>query len=272
MYTKIIGHGVEEHSRSPLIWNHLYDRLGIDCQMRRKNLEEKQLFNELSEFVQSSEYRAILFAAPLKEAAVKTLRELGHDICGDLESVNLLYRINDKIHATSTDGFGAIASLGLSNSNTSFMILGHGGTSKSIINAIRKSNFTSTIRVATRQGTTNSQKASSIKFIGYEEVPSHLSETDIIINATILGNTDHLGYSPIGEEIFAKIPTATKLFDVNYNQTQTTRFLELGKKFGLVGIDGKPMNLMQALYAFKLCNNIEETLEDLVQLGEWQNV
>jgi shikimate 5-dehydrogenase len=273
MYSKIIGHQVEERARSPLIWNHLYNRLEIESEMKKLNLNEDKLQAEITEFIQNPEYRSILLAAPLKGLAVRVLRELGQNIFDDLDSINLIYKTKNVIRATSTDGFGAMASLGISNSSNHFLILGYGGTSKSIINAIQLSNKDSTIKVATRRPIAGKSQVIPIEFIDYEDLPNHLSVTDVIINATTLGNADNLLSSPVGSDIFAKAPKSIKLMDVNYNDTGTTTFLEYGKNHGLNGTDGRPMNLYQALYAFKLTNpNIDESLEDLIELGDWQNV
>ncbi len=272
-YSKIVGHQVEERARSPLIWNHLYKHLEIESEMKRLNLREDELQEEIFEFIQNPEYRSILLAAPLKGLAIKILRELGQNIFDDLDSINLIYKSKNVIRATSTDGFGAMASMGISNSTSQFLILGYGGTSKSIINAIRKSNADSIIKVATRRPIVDKSQSSPIELIDYEDLPNHLSVTDVIINATTLGNEDNLFSSPVDSDTLAKAPKSIKLMDVNYNNTGTTTFLEYGKSHGLDGIDGRPMNLYQALYAFKLTNpNIDETLEDLMELGDWQNV
>ncbi len=272
-YSKIVGHQVEERSRSPLIWNHLYKHLEIESEMKRLNLNESELKQEISEFIRNPEYRSVLLAAPLKGLAVSILKELGQNIIGDLDSINLIYKTENEIRATSTDGFGAMASLGVFNTPNQFLILGYGGTSKSIINAIQISNKDSSVKVATRRPKVTKSIVSPVEFINYEDLPKHLSITNIIINATTLGNLDNLLLSPVGPEIFAKAPKSIKLMDVNYNNTGTTVFLEYGKSYGLFGIDGRSMNLYQALYAFKLANpSIGETLEELVKLGDWQNV
>ena len=273
MYSKIIGHQVEERARSPLIWNHLYKLLKIESEMKKLNLNEDKLQEEITEFIQNPEYRSILLAAPLKGLAARVLNELGQNVFGDLESINLIYKTQNVIRATSTDGFGAMAAMGISNSSNRFLILGYGATSKSIINAIQLSNKDSIVKVATRRPTIGNSQNIPIEFIAYEDLPNHLSVTDVIINATTLGNADNLLSSPVGPDLFANAPKSIKLMDVNYNQMGTTTFLENGKNHGLDGIDGRPMNLYQALYAFKLTNpNIDETLEDLIELGNWQNV
>ncbi len=272
-YSKIIGHQVEERARSPLIWNHLYKQLKIESEMRRLNLQDTELKGEISEFIHHPDYRSILVAAPLKGLAVQVLKELGRNIFYDLNSINLIYKTENVIRATSTDGFGALASMGISNSSNQFLILGYGGTARSIINAIKVSNKDSTIKVATRQPKEIRSKAISIEFIEYEDLPNQLSLIDVIINATTLGNADNLNLSPVDPQIFTNAPKSIKLMDVNYNDSGTTAFLEYGKNHGLEGTDGRLMNLYQALYAFKLSNpDVDESLQDLMKLTDWQNV
>lgn len=273
MYSKIIGHQVEERARSPLIWNELFVKLNIESEMKRQNLNEDELFAEIHNFVCTSEYQSILLAAPLKSAAVKILKGADLHADNDLESINLIYKINGGIRATSTDGFGAINSLGITEGKYSFLIMGHGGTSKSIINTILSSINYHRIIVATRRPIPNVLEAFPLEFITYDSIEKYLPEVNVIINATTLGNSDNLNSSPINEEKFTKIGKTTKLLDVNYNDTRTTKFLDIGKKFGISGIDGRHMNLMQALYAFKLSNpKLTQSVDELFRIGNWQNV
>ena len=264
MYTKILGRDVEVNARSPHIWNTLSKMLGIDCQMRRQNTSQNELQSELENFRQDPQFHGVLLAAPLKEKALQILQSFGHTKIGNLDSINLIYKSDDGIQTTSTDGFGALASLGLNQPSCNFLIFGYGGTSKSIINAITHSSLTQKITVATRQSKIRESHNAQFKFIEYKEINEYLPNANVIINATNLGNSQFPNLSPINQATMKKVSTTARLLDVNYSASGTTTFLELGKSEGITGIDGSEMNLMQALYAFKITHPTTNlTLEEL---------
>ena len=51
MYSKIVGHQVEERARSPYIWNQLYSQLKIPSEMKRQNLSVDELQDEIFDFI-----------------------------------------------------------------------------------------------------------------------------------------------------------------------------------------------------------------------------
>jgi len=273
MFSKIIGHQVEERARSPLIWNYLFNALNIDSVMKRQNVKQAELSAEISNFLNTPDYQSILLAAPLKESAVRILSQHGMDVSKNLQSINLIYKTFDGVCATSTDGYGALESIGKMQEKSTYLILGYGGTSKSILNALLDSMNYSRIFIATRKSNLRKIEERHIQFLEYNEIYKYVGEVDVIINATTLGNSDNLDKSPINQEIFSQVRLQTKLLDVNYTESGSTPFLSHAKDFGINGIDGKLMNLMQAIYAFKLCHpKISRTLVELVDIWETQNV
>ena len=273
MFTKILGANVEIQARSPLIWNTLYEKLGIDSNMFRKNELGEGLGGEITQFIMDKDYRAILLAAPLKELALKHLSEMGYCSSSNLISINLIYKVRDDIHCVSTDGFGALASLGLGSGKKDFIVFGFGGTSKSIINAIERENLATHLTIVTRQSSNLIKWNLPHKYSPYEEISEDLSKADILINATSLGNSKDANRSPLSESEFNQVRHGARLLDVNYTMSRSTKFLEYGRRFGLKGIDGSLMNLMQALFALKLAHpEVTQTVEELRNLENWDNV
>jgi len=273
MFTKILGANVEIQARSPLIWNTLYQKLGIDSHMFRKNELGEGLGDEIIRFIKDEDYRAILLAAPLKELAVEHLSEMGYGPNFNLKSINLIYKVRNDIHCVSTDGFGALASLGLESGKNEFIIFGFGGTSKSIINAIERENIAHHLTIVTRQSSNLVNWKLPHKYISYKAISEDLSKADVLINATSLGNSKDANRSPLSESEFKKVRHGARLLDVNYTKTGATTYLEYGRRLGLKGIDGSLMNLMQALFAFKLAHpNVSQTIEELGNLENWENV
>ena len=80
MYSKIIGHQVEERARSPLIWNHLYKHLEIESEMKKLNLNEDKLQEEVSVFDSIRDWaqvRGIYNSGDSKTQFAKLVEEVG---------------------------------------------------------------------------------------------------------------------------------------------------------------------------------------------------
>jgi shikimate 5-dehydrogenase len=254
MFSQIIGSNVFGNAKSPGIWNKLYKNLNIDCEMMAVNKEKHELKNFLKEIIFAhSELKALLIAAPYKEYMAQLASTMGCQGAENLESINLIYRKGLDFHATSTDGFGAIKSLDLDSKPKTFLILGFGGTSKSIINAVQDQINGSTIYVATRNKNPKLNVNEGVNFIEYNEISSKISNVDILINATVFGNKEFPNESPIsslpnhGNDLLA--------LDVNYNDSGTTSFVNICRGYGYNAKDGSEMNLLQAVYAFSLCHD-----------------
>jgi shikimate 5-dehydrogenase len=266
MYTKIIGHDVEMNARSPLIWNQLYKKLGINCQMLRKNTSQEEFEKEIRGCLLDPEFRGMLLAAPLKEIIFDLANLLGFRVDGSIKSINVIHKTVSGFAATSTDGYGALASLELADAKCNFLILGYGGTSKSIINAIVQNTQYGKLVVATRELNIHSENQ-LVQFISYKEINHFMRDTNVLINATVLGNPTYPSKSPLTLDSMRNCESNTVILDVNYNSTGTTGFIENARLVGLDGIDGRRMNLMQALCAFGLVHSeIKLTVNELANL------
>lgn len=247
----ILGENVESAARSPYIWNKLYKLTSQNAAMTAINTNKLQFIEHLNRIIAEENFRAVLFAAPLKEMAYQFSIVNKYEIKANLESINLIFESNGYYHGVSTDGYGAIRSLNLSDEQRNILILGYGGTSKSIVHAMLEAFKNLKILIASRSSVTEDD---NIKIIRYP-VPKELLKTaDVIINATVLGSAKYPNMSPLSVDEMAEVNKKCLVFDVNYNSSGETEFTKIARNFSLNTLDGKEMNLMQALYAFKISN------------------
>ena len=166
--------------------------------------------------------------------------------------MNCLYKVNNKILGTNTDGDASIRVFQKkfgNIKNKKCLILGFGGVGKAV-SAYFSSKLNYKVMVSNR---TNLRKkiikSNNIEFIKWKEIPKVISKIDIIINCTILG-FDKNKQSPLNSKIFNLIKKNAYFFDVIYKPQETT-FLKLAKIKSKNIINGLEMNKLQAILAIK---------------------
>jgi shikimate dehydrogenase len=164
------------------------------------------------------------------------------------QSVNTIYKRDDKIIGHNTDIFGFETSIKKEEyylENKEVLILGAGGVVPSIIFSLIKMKA-SKIKISNR----TKEKAENLKklFKDIEVIKwGEISNFDMIINATSLGlkkeDSLNLDFSSISRNKF--------FYDVIYNPVETN-FLKIGKELGNKTLNGKLMFIYQAVSAFKI--------------------
>ena len=251
----VIGNPVE-HSLSPKLHNHWIKKNNIDAVYDKKQINEVDIKEIISE-VRNGEIDGINVTVPFKKSVIPFLDELT-PIAGEAQSVNTIYKENNKIlgHNTDISGFElAIRGKGYDMKNKKLFILGAGGVVPSIILALRKMGAAKIILSNRTKKKAEELKNffSDLEIVDWGETP----EFNIIINATSLGlNQDDeikLDYAGLGPN---------KLFyDVIYNPKQT-KFLSKAKKFGNQTENGKMMFIYQAHQAFTIWHKIMPKIDD----------
>ena len=193
------------------------------------------------------EIEGINVTVPFKKAVIPFLDELEY-FAKKTQSVNTIYKKNNKIIGTNTDvtGFNyALQQIKYSVKGKKIFILGAGGVAPSIIFALEQMEA-STIMLSNR----TKEKAENLKklFPQLELIKwGDIKNFDMIINATSLGLKENdkisINYDDIG---------SGKLFyDVIYNPKKTN-FLFEGEKRGHQIENGKMMFVYQAQQAFEM--------------------
>ena len=251
----VIGNPID-HSLSPQLHNYWIKNNNIDAIYEKKKLNKHEIESLILE-VKEKKIHGINVTVPFKKVVIPFLDELSLE-AKQTQSVNTIYLENNKSigHNTDIDGF----ELGIKNSkfdvkNKRVLILGAGGVDPSIIFALYKMQV-SKITISNR----TKEKAEYLKnlFKNLKMVEwGHLSDFDVIINATSIGlkKNDELNLDS------SKIGKNKLFYDVIYNPKETN-FLKTGKRLGNFTENGKLMFIYQAFAAFKLWHGIQPEIND----------
>jgi len=263
----VIGNPIE-HSLSPQLHNHWIKENNIDAVYDKKQLNENDIEGIITE-VKNEKIDGINVTVPFKKSVISFLDELTQ-LAKETQSVNTIFKKDNKIVGDNTDVAGFKQSLGYINynvKNKKVFILGAGGVVPSILKALEKLG-------ATKVYISNRTKEKAKELESYYKISLGLEildwgqspDFDIIINSTSLGlkNNDkiELDYNKYKSKFFGK----KKLFyDVIYNPSKTN-FLLKGEELGNETTNGKMMFICQAQLAFKIWHNIlpkidNETIE-----------
>jgi len=253
----VIGNPIE-HSLSPKLHNHWIKENNIEAVYDKKQLNESDIEGMVSE-VKKGKLDGINVTVPFKKSVIPFLDELT-SLADEVQSVNTIYKENQKIIGHNTDVGGFKQSLEYINynvKNKKVFILGAGGVAPSILKALEKLGAAK-VYISNRTKKKAKDLESYYKIsLGLETLDWGQSpDFDIIINATSLGlkNNDkiELDYNKHKHKFFGK----KKLFyDVIYNPTKTN-FLLKGEELGNETTNGKMMFVCQAQLAFKIWHNI----------------
>ena len=241
----VIGNPIK-HSLSPKLHNYWFKQNNIDAIYEKEQIEEKDIKRIISE-IKDDEIEGINVTLPFKKSVIPFLDELEY-FAKKTQSVNTIYKKNNKIVGTNTDvtGFNyALQQIKYSVKGKKIFILGAGGVAPSIIFALEQMEA-SNIMLSNR----TNQKAENLKkLFPYLELVKwgDIKNFDMIINATSLGLKENdkipINYDDIG---------SGKLFyDVIYNPKKTN-FLSDAERRGQKIENGKMMFNYQAVLAFEM--------------------
>ena len=253
----VIGNPID-HSLSPRLHNFWIKKYNIKAIYEKVKLEKnkiKETINELKE----NKIDGINITIPFKKDVIPYLDEMT-DIAQETQSVNTIFKKDNKIIGENTDVYGFSEAIKLSSfnpKNKKALILGAGGVSPSIILALKKMGV-SVISLSNR----TKQKAEDlkksfpfIKIIDWGETV----KSDLIVNATSVGIKTNdeikLDLSKIGGQLF---------YDVIYNPPQTN-FLSKAKELGKKTENGKNMFIYQAFKAFKIWHSVNPEVNNQVR-------
>jgi len=243
----VIGNPIE-HSLSPQLHNYWIRQKKINAIYGKKLLEEKDLPGLINE-IRENKITGVNVTVPFKKSVIAFTDELTN-VAKDVQSVNTLYKKDDKIIGDNTDigGFDkALKHISYNVEDKKILILGAGGVVNSIIYSLKKSHAREiTLSNRTKSKAEALQKIfKDVKIVEWGKTP----EFDVIINATSIGlnisDKIELDYSKHENKLF---------FDVIYNPTET-HFLKMAKKTGNKAENGKLMFIYQAKLAFELWHN-----------------
>ena len=232
------------HSFSKKYFNEKFDNENIK-NVSYQNYELKNI-NELKSLIKrNSDLRGLNVTIPYKEKVIKYLDKIDEKYL-NIGAVNVIKIIDNKLFGINTDyeAFKITLKEWLDNSfNSKALILGTGGSSKSVSLALKELNIDHNF--------VSRKKRKNV--FSYEE----LFDIKIFSNYKLIINTTPLGMYP-KINLLPNIPyrLITKnyyLYDLVYNP-ETTRFLEKGKRKGAKIKNGLEMLHLQAELSWNYWN------------------
>tara|TARA_B100000405_G_C16701979_1_gene416537 strand:+ start:423 stop:1163 length:741 start_codon:yes stop_codon:yes gene_type:complete len=232
------------HSFSKKYFNEKFDNENIK-NVSYQNYELKNI-NELKSLIKrNSDLRGLNVTIPYKEKVIKYLDKIDEKYL-NIGAVNVIKIIDNKLFGINTDyeAFKITLKEWLDNSfNSKALILGTGGSSKSVSLALKELNIDHNF--------VSRKKRKNV--FSYEE----LLDIKIFSNYKLIINTTPLGMYP-KINLLPNIPYSliTKnyyLYDLVYNP-ETTRFLEKGKRKGAKIKNGLEMLHLQAELSWNYWN------------------
>ena len=255
----VIGNPIE-HSLSPTVHQHWFEKNNVKATYEKKLLEVKDLKNIIKD-IKNDHVTGINVTVPFKQKIIPLLDELSI-VAQSTLSVNTIYKNNNKVIGDNTDVGGFQKSLTDSISKESIksaLLIGAGGVAPSIVYALKTLGIEQifiTNRTVEKIVNLQEKFGPLLTKIVWEDLSKQQLNVDIIINATSLGlNNNHmvdLNFSSIDK----KKPI---FYDVIYNPSET-RLLQKAKKHGCHTINGMKMFLYQAQLAFEIWNQIKPAI------------
>lgn len=215
---------------------------------------------ELETFLKSREFAAINVTIPYKQQVIPYLDGID-PAAREIGAVNTIVQKDGKLYGHNTDfaGFSyALMRAGIQLEGKKVLILGSGGTSKTVAAVCKKENAASVIIVS---------RTPEEGQVTYEQAQEK-TDTQILINTSPVGMFPHAENTPITLSVF---PQLEAVADVIYNPLKTRLLLEAEKR-GLPCTGGLPMLVAQARYASELFtgNKLSDSVMERVYQSLWR--
>ncbi|MFP4604782.1 MAG: shikimate dehydrogenase family protein [Bacteroidales bacterium] len=242
----LIGYPLE-HSFSPAYFNNKFKRENINAGYKLFPLKKLSEFRRIIE--KHPELKGFNVTIPYKEEIIQYLDFVDEE-AKYIHAVNTVIVIKDGnkifLKGYNTDIYGfrnSIQSLINQSTNKNALVLGTGGTSKTVNYVLRQLDFK--VFFATR-----TQKNDSKKMLNYRDITGELiQKTSLIVNTTPVGMYPDIDKKP--DIPYESIHSGHILFDVIYNPSETS-FLQEGKRRGAIIKNGKEMLELQAKKSWEL--------------------
>ncbi len=238
----IIAENGAENTRSPKVWNHVFQRLNWEKRMIPINIKREFFFNDLEKMFRNPDFECTLITNPYKERILGANLGIEIDkISRSIGAINFIYKRGSKFYGINTDRIGAIESIKenfIDFKNKRIIILGFGGAAKAVYYGLI--NEGCNVVVATRGSKLLTvDKCENVKNLSFND------ESCILINAT---GVSFMELAITYKNLKAFISKKTQVFDLRYkdNAVDYDLFLRNHIKY----IDGLRMNIVQAAAAF----------------------
>jgi len=251
----LLGRGLS-HSFSPLIFNHYFEKLGIDSLYLPFSVSPEALPRFLED-IRNSSLVGFNVTIPHKERIIPYLSQLDEE-ASKIGSINAVHNLDGRFKGYNTDHIGFTRALEKYDTSkiSCAVILGAGGAAKAVIYSLYKLGikeiiFFSRSEKRIEEVLSNFSLISNLKgaLWNAERIKEEAKRADLLVNATPLGMKPFEKDSPL--EIDFSLKESFIVFDLIYNP-RITRFLKSAKEKGAIIENGLAMLLYQALKSLKI--------------------
>lgn len=265
------------HSLSPYIHNHAFRSLGMPFVYIPLGVRPGALHNAVYALRAVSALGANV-TLPYKQSIVAFCDVLA-PLASRLGTVNTLYFKGGLLYGATTDPEGflrALARMGHDARDGSVVILGNGGTARTLAGALAFERIPATIALVGRDRARVGALSDDIGRAAHFPVSAFtyddpdlgdcLAACTLLVNCTSAGMHPNVAETPLDKKFFRRSMT---VFDAVYNPAQT-RFLAEARAAGCAAQNGLRMLLYQGLASFALWTGVE-VREEIFNIDELQS-
>ena len=254
------------HSKSPMIHNAAFRKLGIDAVYLPLRIPPDILLESLREFdrLGISGYSVTI---PHKEGVLQFCDSMDEET-DTIGAANTLYRSNDQWLATNTDAPAALEAIheGLRKGGgipdlvgRRTLILGAGGAARAVGHALSRNGAAVSITNRSRDRGRALALELGCQFVSWENRGAESCE--ILVNCTSVGMHPKLDETPFEQHWLGD---TTLVFDTVYNPEQTL-LLKQARERGCPTVSGIEMFVRQAGRQFELFTGVQAPLEYMAE-------
>ncbi len=250
------------HSYSPAMHNAAIEKLGLDLVYVPLKIEAHGLEACLRS-LRDLDFLGVNVTLPYKQAVIPHLDEVS-DLSRMMGAVNTIVRRDGKLFGTTTDPEGFLAGFreaGHSFDNKSVVILGNGGSARTIAFALFLMAKPRRVILAARDIAKSAELAGEIRaklnreleIVDLKEYPARRSEFEIVVHTTPVGMHPHTDESLLTPEM---LDPEQIVYDLIYNPRETL-LLQQARARGCRTVGGLGMLVHQGVASFKLWTGID---------------
>jgi shikimate dehydrogenase len=255
----IIGDPVE-HSLSPVMHNAAIAHLGVDYLYVPFPVKPEALATAIAGF-EAIGLRGFSITIPHKQAILPFLCEIS-TVAQLVGAVNTVWRTEAGWHGTNTDVEGFLAplkALPRDWSQVAPVILGNGGAARAVVAGCAELGCPE-IHVVGRnlqkleqfkQSWANTPLQAQLTVHGWDELPTLVSATALLVNTTPIGMSPQVERSPLEAKVLEKLQPSAIAYDLIYVPSPT-KFLKQAKDRGAIVINGLEMLVQQGAAALQI--------------------
>ncbi|MFW6065051.1 MAG: shikimate dehydrogenase [Candidatus Natronoplasma sp.] len=246
----LVGRSIQ-HSLSPIIYNSLYTKHGIDAEYRLFDMDNlSQFMKEVRD--DASRIQGLNITKPYKIEVFKYLDEVGQEV-KRIGSSNTVSITDGMIKGFNTDGVGAKRALTRFTDieNKKVLQLGAGGAGKAIAYELSRTSEVTVLNRTLKKARSLEKFGVEVNRLSKEILKRELETADILINTTSVGMDEKRSLVDID-----LMKEGLTVFDIVYSPLDT-KLLKDAERTGCQTIDGIWMLIYQAVQAFQIWMGIE---------------